>query len=63
MPHLLVWLDKLLYTTYWVYTLMVNWCGPIEVGPLYTWGLIRCLAFLHLFELFLNCMFVQSKQI
>ena len=25
--------------------LMVNWCGPIEVGPLYTWGLIRCLDF------------------
>ena len=27
-----VWRDKLLHTTYWVYTLMVNWCCPIEVG-------------------------------
>ena len=32
------------YMTYRVYTLMVNWCGPMKVGPLYTWGLIR-LAF------------------
>ena len=30
---------------HWVFTLMMNWCGPIDVGPLYTWGLIRCLAF------------------
>ena len=46
---------------------MVNWCGPIEVGPLYNWGLIRCLAFciylsyLKIISKFQNCMFVQSK--
>ena len=47
--------DKLLHTTYWDYTLMVNWFGPIEVGPLYTLGLIRCLPF------FICLIFYSSK--
>ena len=51
----------LLHTTYWVYTLLVNWCGPIEVGPLYTWGLNRCLAFFICLSYFLIVCFVQSK--
>ena len=40
---------------------MVNWCGPIEVGPLYTWGLIRCLAFcIYLSYFKIVCLYSQN---
>ena len=40
---------------------MVNWCGPIEVGPNVHLGVNQVLGFLYLSELFLNCMFFTVK--